>query len=732
MNSLRLQHRLKGWLLASAAAVIAIVGWYVFPLADPPDSSTNPIRADTSMPATQPTVAVSPSTRLTQPDPSPPTDVLSVLRLDDPAYPTRRPLDTPADLVDAAKIVLTRPAYVDPLGNLWITHPQGRPIVDVLAGPFADRTAVVRERVRYVHWPADGGPPMAVVGEDDALRAVSRKEPVAIAPVVDAVFARSMPLGRGILIPAADGAVSLFDAGLPRRVTLAYDADVSKRPGDRAVTQPSSSPTVMAAAGDAIYVWSPPENGQAGSNAVLRVRANGGVDRLGPDEGWPGGVIEIIPLADGSVLVLAAEGTDDEHHADRGRPILKLIPAPEKPASAELIRTVRRLARQLADADPTQRETAQRALEAQGPAAYPVLETLRAQLPPEAQVRIETLLGHRFAPTLAGLRPLEGRVHTLARFPGGGCVLRFDGGGTIEGDDERPARTVIPATVLVRPGRYIELIDPTSVTDFVPGRQSIQSVGNELLIGDPTTGPQRWIGRTLKPVLPKAYVDFDTVVAIDARRRWLLTSARQPGKTLLVDPTLPDPTPRLPVWTLAATGDVGRTDAGWPALVRGDRLFVLGRDGWRTEKPDRLHDAYELPVVFDDRGRMFTAVNGTITVTDAAIREASVRLNGDADETVANRADGNASVVRLAAGQGRLFAYTPDGRVRRFAVAATPAGPTLTSEATFTQGVPPSATAVWLDPAGRLVMATDRTLSVGFTEGYVPRALSDLMLHVDR
>ena len=611
--------------------------------------------------------------------------------------------------MDAAKIVLHHPAYVDPLGNLWITHPAGRPMLDVIGRPIVDHTAVVRERVRLVRWPTDGVP-TAIVGEADHLSAVV---PAGVTPVTtsfpEADWAHAIQFAGGALVPTRSGAVLLYDVGPGRPVGIP--------PGRRdalatAATQPNAPPLAVAPTFDGLYFWSTSDD--PAKTGVGRIENKQLVD-LSHAAGWPEHVREIIPLADDSVLVL--------YDSDEG-PALKLIPAADKPPTPALRDTVTALARQLADVDPLKRDAATRALEAQGPAAYPVLESIRDALAPEAQVRIEALLGQRFAPTLGGLRPLPGKVRTLGRFPGGGCVLRFDGGGTVGGTDDQPERSVIPATVLIRPGLPIELIDPAALTDFVPGRQSIQWVGGQLIVSDPKVGPRRWLGLTLQPpLLPKELADFDTVVAIDARRRWLLKSDKRPGDTLLIDPTLPDPTPRLPVWTISAPGGSGRTATGWPAVRKDDDLFVLEREGWKKEKAIELPRPTPATQPVDAGGPRIAFVGSSIQVTDNAGHQLVVQPPGSPFPS---------GDTQIAAAPGRLFVYTADGRVHRYAVTPSTSGPVVTFEKTFTAGVPANVEQIWIDPAGRLVMQAGTTMAIGFPDGRLPAALRDLMLRVDR
>ncbi|MGC4033856.1 MAG: hypothetical protein QM754_19410 [Tepidisphaeraceae bacterium] len=628
-------------------------------------------------PATQATVVETP--------PAPPANELDLVRLDDPAYPTGKFLDLPAPLNDAAKIVLKRPAYIDPAGNLWLTHPAGRPIAEVLKSlPIKDKTAVVRETVRYVHWPTDGGTPHAVLAGDTVAD--------------DTDFARAVAITGGLVVPTRTGVVFYSD-----------DFKTERRHDlPRVENSPDALPSpVIARSGDGVWAWSPWENGKIGSRGPMFIDANGSKTPE-PSAGWPETLIEITPLADGSVLTISQ---------GESAPVVKLIAAPEQPPTADMLRAIKPLAQQLADRDPVKRREAQRALEAQGPAAFPVLEALREQLPPEAQVRIETLLGNRFAPSLGGLRPLDGACHVIARFPRGGCLLKLDGGGSIDAEDDEPARTVIPAFVLIRPGHFVEWRDSDAFGDFVPGRNAVQWVNGELLIGDPKLGPRRQVGLTLKPLLPPAFAAFDTVQGIDARSRWLLTNSTKKGESLLIDPSLPDTTPKLPIYTVAARDGAGRTAAGWPAVKRGDRLFVLDARGWHVDKPEAmLPPPPNLPAVFDRDGTSATITDGGIELTDRDGGTTRVDLK-DADDP------------QFAMSPKRLWVYTPDGKVNRYARSP---GPTVKWEATFTQRVPSEATSIWLDPAGRLIMLSDSTLAISFTDGRLPSTLNDLMLNVDR
>ena len=87
-------------------------------------------------------------------------------------------------------------------------------------------------------------------------------------------------------------------------------------------------------------------------------------------------------------------------------------------------------------------------------------------------------------------------------------------------------------------------------------------------------------------------------------------------------------------------------------------------------------------------------------------------------------------VYLVRAHDGLLFLFNRAGRVVR--IRPTPdAGPDepYTVDATFTRNVPnaDSITRVWLDPAGRIIMAYGTKLAIMFPRGYVPTAITLLV-----
>src|SRR5437016_2378313 len=107
--------------------------------------------APTTVPTTAP--ATTPTTQVTQRPP--PKDYLDVVRVNYPRVATTQPLDMPLSLLDAGHFILKKPVFLCSQDHLWITHPEGPPIEEVLKSAAAQQTHVSRERVLFVHWTRD-------------------------------------------------------------------------------------------------------------------------------------------------------------------------------------------------------------------------------------------------------------------------------------------------------------------------------------------------------------------------------------------------------------------------------------------------------------------------------------------------------------------------------------------------------------------------------------------------
>jgi hypothetical protein len=650
--------------------------------------------------ATAPATTTAPTPTTAPKPPKKLVDLLDIVRADHPDYPTTQPLDLPSDVQDAAKIVVDRPNYLDPAGRLWITHPEGQAIDDLLKKPFKQWTLLVQEQPVCATYPLDGGQPTVITreGGDAYVLHAPRRAPVKM-NLSSLRWESAAPLGDRLLVPSDGGAMWIALAAnqpVVPPIALRYD-------------QNDHTPAVIVNTGVTALIWSPWENDKPGSHGAIFVDAKRQLT-LDSSNGWFDKIVQLVPLADGSILAIGRTDTGIELK-------LNTIDKPREQTPAEVER-ITALAKKLGDDDPRIREATQRELESIGPSSHTVLEKLHDSLSPEAQLRIENLLGQQFAPTLAGLHPQEGVVQTVARFRDGGCVLLLTGGGIYEENGQDIALN--PAWISIRPGRYIERLEGDMVSNFNVGKQQMVAFGNEWVVVDSVLGPRRVLGPRMLTLLPRDLRHYNQLVGIDASKRWLFTSAREPGKTLILDPSLPDPTPRLPIWKIDAPDGAGWTDTGWPAQKRvvgpDTRIFVLGERGWR---------------LIDEKTEKFQSTAPELTKTAKAPDGRTFELDGQAIKVGDRTLDlpGEArSVESIAFTEDRLFLIGA-GFVQRWRFdpesTALPAKP----EATFTKGLPTSHTRAWLDPSGRIVFAEDTTLTVAFPPGRVHPDIAKLMLN---
>jgi hypothetical protein len=358
-----------------------------------------------------------------------------------------------------------------------------------------------------------------------------------------------------------------------------------------------------------------------------------------------------------------------------------------------------------------------------GPTIFPTLEQLHDDLPVEAQLRVERVLGQRFTPTLGGLTPLPGPVETFARFATGGCALKLPVGGTVveEGFD----RPVVPAFVSIRPGRFVDRL-PLAVSEGLIGRSTLHAFGNELVVVDHTLGPRRWVGSRLQTLLAKPLRHYTQLIGIDAAGRWLLRDPAKPGRTLILDRSLPDITPRLPAWTVTSLDQTGWSANDMPMAVRNKQTFVLDENGWRRPKPEETLSTVVPPPAPARSG------DGTeYTIDREGIRVTPSQTTTQATTRATTRTfdlQSKSATPTILFAAGRLFVQTEPGKFLRFR--PTPAGEQpLVLEAAFDKQIPlESCKRIWLDPTGRIVFATDTSLTITFPDGHVPAGLANAVL----
>ena len=100
------------------------------------------------------------------------------------------------------------------------------------------------------------------------------------------------------------------------------------------------------------------------------------------------------------------------------------------------------------------------------------------------------------------------------------------------------------------------------------------------------SGPRRFVGNGLVNLLHKDEAAYSHLVGVDRRGRWLFRKPRDDSQTLVLDPTLPDATPRLPVWNYTNAEEVGWDKENWPAVRQLGLVSRLKDTGWEPLEKD--------------------------------------------------------------------------------------------------------------------------------------------------
>jgi hypothetical protein len=345
---------------------------------------------------------------------------------------------------------------------------------------------------------------------------------------------------------------------------------------------------------------------------------------------------------------------------------------------------------------------------------------------------------------------------------------------------------VKPAWISIRPGRAIEMLEPVLTKGAEPAKQHFFAFGEEWLVSDTTLGPRRLLGNHCEAMLRKDETKYAHVVGFDPRGRWLFKTSPDAPETLIVDPTVPDPSPRLPVWLLAIEkGITGWSNEDWPAINRGGprNSWMLKEHGWQAldERKDKITQKLPksappprvaIPPAVDGgasnnpattrttapattrRAATTTSTSSVATVdptTDQPIlidkegrkyfdgRRALIVIDRDGKETSwtlpANATgDDSFDVVLIRTEDGKLFLFNAPGRVVRIAPNDANEIEPFKVEAVFTNRIPSEKIRrIWLDPAGRIVIAyAENRLAFLFPGGRIPSEIAKLMLASER
>lgn len=689
-------------------------------------------KPQSAAPATQPAVSVgAPVSQASGPaavQAAPVVNWMDVVLREHPTFPTTRPLAYPVDFADAARLVVSAPVYLCPRGDLWITHPDAPSTANVLRAAPREQTHVVRDRVRYVHWAVtETGVGYATLVLEDgaggyALADASGRR--VIDGRRDYQWDQAFGWNDRIVVPTREGvAIVSPTSGQAQYQPLCDDA----------TPRPTEAPPARALLDRrGVLAWLP---GAAGRPPGWVARHLDGVwHRLdGANSDWPAGVMEVFPLLDGTALVLSVTGDD------RGGGRLSSVVLGPQDATPVDARAVERLVEQLSADEQPARDSAMAELSRYGPGAWDILERLRPHQPAEAQQRLDELLTARQHPSLGVLRPVADDLRVASRLRDGGVVLYSDAGVEVPRAGAEPG-VIAPAWIAMRPGRAATLLPAALTVDAVAGHTKLVAWGDEWVVQDPVAGPKRYLGNHLRRTLKPSERAFSRFAGIDSRGRWLFADDAT-GRTLVIDPFLPDPTPRLPVWTIRIeNGDVGWSDKDWPVTRRGGAWALL-EDRWEP-LPDSAPVHVEAPARRPNPPATTQSDGAPPLLTEpddtrwyggvAALRR--VGTDGAArDLVLPPEAVGDARTYPhpvLIRAEGALFLLNAPGRVLRLRERHGGAGPDLVLEATFTRDIPnvERPARVWLDPAGRIVIATGGdTLSILFPGGRIPPEIRQMM-----
>jgi hypothetical protein len=653
----------------------------------PPDPA--PDAASTTGPASDPTTTTAPAS--TRPLVRTWEDVL---RAHHGEAANVQPLPVSADLADAAPLVIRDGIHLDSRGHLWITRHDAPPIADVIATAANEQVHVVRESVRYVHWVFQNGQwtcvPLVAREDDTVLASNPRKQVLRAQTQAD--FARALSLQGVAFVPTRAGVAALrFEPSGVEALLTVFPSIAN-----------TSAPTQMLLDGRGLLTWVPWKAATPGSKRPQRFLDGAWTDTDQID--WPERIVHLLPLADGTVRVL--------HLADGDAATISTVALEKREVDAARATA---LVRDLSDPDPAVRETATRELTALGSGAWAVLERLLPDQSPEAQTRLQAILAERLTPTLGGFSPVNGEVRIAQHLRNGGVVLQAPQGWRTIGADG--GETIVPhGFLLIVPGAPPSL-PPDPLLEQITQGHRLENFGPEWIAESPADGVLRLVGNSFEPILPTRFAAFSRFVGIDARGRWILRKPADDGETLVLDPTVANPIPRMPNWLIALGPDqsIGQTPDGWPVTKSGD-AWALKADGWELLKNAELRPI-EPPA--STQSALVSSDGRSLLLPDASGVARPYPLPAELPSAAA------APFVVLADQRTVLMASEP-GKIHRLRVE----GDTLRLLATHTRHIPLDAlpTAMWLDPAGRLVLAypPDR-LVIAFPDGRVPRSMQNLM-----
>lgn len=720
--------------------------------------------------SSKPTTTSQPATRLaaaTKPTPPYiPKLLFDVVKHDHPQYASTQPFTIPLDLRDAAHYTLAGPIYFDRARlDLWITRPTAPPTATALRTANDDQTHVVRDRVLYVHWqPDDSGswfphPIIATPTGPELIYPSGHHLPL---PNRNYDFSRPLSYNNFLALPTPTGVVILR---IENNKLTEYNHTL---PGlSTRHSAPSTESNVQLLLDSrGLLAFLPSTSQFQGSRGVSRFLDGTWTD-LTPDKGFPAKVLHLMPLLDGSLLAIVPTTPG---HVDLQLLTLDAAPAVDLPAVTKLVQS-------LSDDNEQTRQQAYDQLTRYGPSIFPTLEKLLPDQRPEAKIRLIQLLRSKLKPTLGPATILDDKLQLVSRAPDGSAVFYADAGISLPTPNDTP-EIISPAWLSLRPGQPVRLLPASLTQDLKPNTAHLIPFQTEWILPNTPNGPSRFIGNQLVPLLKPDERHFSHFIGIDRRGRWLFQSPTPSNTTthptttplssftiqnsefLLLDPTLPDPTPRLPSWTI----DIKDATVGWdqhdnPALKAGS-AFILTATDWKPLDPKT--DTFSTtpstipltpePNPFSPRSlrAIPTSTTAPTSIPSTQHSELGTPLLTTADGT--RYYDARTHLISLTKdnlkiewplppehtatidpvlifADNHLFLFNQPGKCVR--LTPTPDQPEpFQVDATFTKNIPNTdhPLRIWLDPAGRICFAPDdRHLTLFFPTGRIPPEIVEKM-----
>jgi hypothetical protein len=708
---------MAAWLLVAALLAIGFL-WM--------DRLRKPM---TALPPARPTTIASTSTAPAVPSPIPIRSWGELLHADIPSYPETRPYAFAVDLPEAAHLLLKEKLYVYPGGDLWIARKDADPLPAVLARAGDESEHIADEPVEFVIWTLQRGKYQASAvcrGTDgDELVTTTDRRPILPRRSYHWESAANFDdNGVSRLFVPTDGGASIFTLG--KNLTEVHCDLVDSS----AATQRQAPVPQFVFDMRGLLVWIPADSNFDGSSRVARF-VDGKWDTL-DSAAWPSNIIQLVPMRDGSVLQI-------RRGADAGTVDLQIIALD---SAALDLADVDKLVAQLDDDDPDKRAAAFGQLTEYGPGIYSRLEQLKPNAGPEGQARIQNLLDGRLATKLGGMLINNNQLTVACRLREGGVIFFAPAGVSVD-QGQQPPRVVSPDYLVVRPGQYIQEL-PVEITEQLAKTPSINAMKGEWIINSPQDGPLRYLPPSqFIPLQRPTERAFSQLLAIDSRGRWIFRAPDAASPTLIIDPTVPDPVPRLAIWLIDTASDAGWDKNGWPALTQNNSNWIITQRDWEVLDPKETiqTDISQLksttqssattrdgPVLWTDfQGNRYFDGQTTLTSITPTGQRRVWPLSADCLSTSLQ------SPWLIGDHAGHLYLFNNAGSIIRLRATPNAAQP-FVLEAIFNKNIPPfqDTRRIWMDPAGRIAVAYEQShLAIIFPSGQVPPELNDKILPQD-